>query len=213
VKARMFQRSMTAGDWSAANPILGKGEIGYDETNNQARIGDGVKRWLQLPPIGVTLGQIEQLVDAYLAANPPQGGGGVSITPDPDFNGSLIITVGGSGGGTPTPVAPSFSFPTDPDFTNTPLTGISPNKSAIIVVSVAGTPTPTLQWQRTVLGSLDEYYGGGTLSWENISGATNASYTALQSEVDPGVGGRGYRAVATNSAGSVASFMFLSNPN
>ncbi|MBA3551203.1 hypothetical protein H0W32_03280, partial [Patescibacteria group bacterium] len=39
-------------DWASANPILGLGESGYDVTNKQIRVGDGLTPWNDLTPIG-----------------------------------------------------------------------------------------------------------------------------------------------------------------
>lgn len=43
-------RRDTAANWAAVNPLLADGEVGYDRTNRQIRVGDGVKRWDELTP-------------------------------------------------------------------------------------------------------------------------------------------------------------------
>lgn len=48
VKTRTTVRRGTSSQWSTANPILLKGEIGYDSTNNKIKVGDGVKNWNSL---------------------------------------------------------------------------------------------------------------------------------------------------------------------
>lgn len=45
-------RRSTATEWATANPVLYSGEIGYDTTNNELRVGDGVTPWSGLGPIG-----------------------------------------------------------------------------------------------------------------------------------------------------------------
>lgn len=45
-------RRDTAANWSSANPILATGEIGFDTTNNEIRIGDGASNWAGLSAIG-----------------------------------------------------------------------------------------------------------------------------------------------------------------
>lgn len=45
-------RRSTATEWATANPVLYSGEIGYDTTNNEIRVGDGVTPWSGLGPIG-----------------------------------------------------------------------------------------------------------------------------------------------------------------
>jgi len=41
-------RRGTAAQWSSANPILANGEIAFDTTNNEIKIGDGVTAWSSL---------------------------------------------------------------------------------------------------------------------------------------------------------------------
>ena len=45
---RMQQRRGTAAQWTAADPILAAGEIGYETDTNQFKIGDGVNAWSDL---------------------------------------------------------------------------------------------------------------------------------------------------------------------
>lgn len=42
---RMLQRRGTAAEWSAANPVLGAGEIGYTTDTKVVKVGDGVTAW------------------------------------------------------------------------------------------------------------------------------------------------------------------------
>ena len=39
-------------NWTAANPVLALGEISYDLTNDEIRVGDGTTAWLSLPAVG-----------------------------------------------------------------------------------------------------------------------------------------------------------------
>lgn len=48
---RIQQRRGTAAEWTSVNPILALGEIGYDLTNDNIRIGDGVTPWNDLDSI------------------------------------------------------------------------------------------------------------------------------------------------------------------
>lgn len=45
-------RRGSADAWTGVNPVLYSGEIGYDTTNNEIRVGDGVTPWSGLGPIG-----------------------------------------------------------------------------------------------------------------------------------------------------------------
>jgi hypothetical protein len=42
-------RRDTAANWSSVNPVLAAGEVGYDSTNNQIKIGNGSALWNSLP--------------------------------------------------------------------------------------------------------------------------------------------------------------------
>ena len=45
-------RRDTYTNWESANPVLPLGEITYDRTNAEIRVGDGTSNWLSLPTIG-----------------------------------------------------------------------------------------------------------------------------------------------------------------
>lgn len=49
VKIKM--RRGTASQWALKNPVLAQGEPGFDLTNRELRVGDGVSRWADLPTI------------------------------------------------------------------------------------------------------------------------------------------------------------------
>lgn len=48
---RMQQRRGTAAEWASTNPVLALGEIGFDTTNLNIRIGDGVNTWEDLDTV------------------------------------------------------------------------------------------------------------------------------------------------------------------
>lgn len=200
IKARFFHRSESAAVWNATNPILGKGEIGNDETNNQARIGDGIKRWTELPPIGVTVGQIESLINQYLEANPPAGGGGggsnITVAPHPTIAGAAIITVSGSsdGGENPTGLPVITAHPLPASRRDLP----SPYPNPITyTVDFTANPAATVQWQHSPYPDQPE----GESGWVNIPGATDKTYTFTMTHDYQGA----FRAVVTNALGSVKS--------
>jgi hypothetical protein len=49
VTIRFVLRNDTAAAWEAANPVLLKGEPGFDQTNKRLKFGDGVTAWNDLP--------------------------------------------------------------------------------------------------------------------------------------------------------------------
>lgn len=87
----------------------------------------------------------------------------------------------------PAPVAPSFT-------TQPVSVSIVAGQSTQFSVAASGTPTPTVQWQL----STDN---GST--WSNITGATGNIFDVLGAA--QGNNGRQFRAVASNSAGTVNS--------
>ena len=87
----------------------------------------------------------------------------------------------------PTPVVPSFT--TQP--TNVT---INAGQNAQFVVAAIGTPTPTLQWQLST---------DNGINWSNITGETGIVFNVLGAALVNN--GRQFRAVASNSSGSVNS--------
>ena len=102
---------------------------------------------------------------------------------------TLTACGGGGGGGGGTPATPPPAFTAQP----TSVTVTAPATAAFNVVAT-GTPTPTLQWQLST--------NGGS-SFADIVGATASSYTTPATVNSDN--GKQYRAVATNSAGTVNS--------
>jgi len=184
--ARTFQRTASAAAWASVNPILGKGEIGIDETNNQARVGDGATPWLKLPPVGATADQIAALITTYLTANPPAGGGGTDITivDHPTIRGAGILTIGSSS--TPAPTVT----------TQPKNTAVHQNNSATISAA-ASDPNATAQWEI----SADR---GAT--WSTVAGATGWAITpSTAATVGDSTGLVQYRVTFTSGGRSVTS--------
>lgn len=51
VNVQILCRSDESSNWTAQNPILGKGEPGYELDTTLLKIGDGVTTWNDLPYI------------------------------------------------------------------------------------------------------------------------------------------------------------------
>lgn len=49
IGTKILLRRDTQNNWIANNPILASGEIGFDITTGKHKIGDGAKRWSELP--------------------------------------------------------------------------------------------------------------------------------------------------------------------
>lgn len=73
---RIKLRRDTAVNWASANPILALGEAGYDITNNQIRIGNGISTWSLLSPIGGTGGS-DIITGLTLTGNIPYANGDI----------------------------------------------------------------------------------------------------------------------------------------
>ena len=54
IKTQILLRSDTAAKWQAANPKLGKGEVGIELDTNKIKIGDNTTAWNDLPYFGGT---------------------------------------------------------------------------------------------------------------------------------------------------------------
>lgn len=61
-----------AGDWNTENPVLADGQVGFDETSFEFRVGDGSTAWSALLPIGgapsggLTVEQVQDIVGAAI---------------------------------------------------------------------------------------------------------------------------------------------------
>ena len=69
-------RRDTNANWVVANPVLADGEPSYDTTENEIRVGDGVRVWTDLDPIGGAGGGSGGLyvVTSYLMLRPDVSG-------------------------------------------------------------------------------------------------------------------------------------------
>jgi hypothetical protein len=70
VKDTIQSRRGSSAQWSAANPILADGEIGYDSTTKQMKVGDGVTAWNALAYLDISATNLTTgtLPDARLSA-------------------------------------------------------------------------------------------------------------------------------------------------
>ena len=62
-KLKIQLRNDTAAAWTAANPVLLKGELGFDTTSKYAKIGDGTTAWNDLDTIRLPKSAIDDLSD------------------------------------------------------------------------------------------------------------------------------------------------------
>jgi len=57
-------RRGTATDWTNFNPVLSSGELGYDVTNKNFKVGDGTLTWTALPYTYVSQAELNNLLSA-----------------------------------------------------------------------------------------------------------------------------------------------------
>lgn len=72
IKTRILLRNDVAAAWTAANPVLMKGEIGIETDTNKFKIGDGLKTWSALSYVGTQVevtGEGEVITGASVSAN------------------------------------------------------------------------------------------------------------------------------------------------
>lgn len=65
-------RRGTTEQWTAANPVLASGEVGYDTEKNDLRIGDGVTAWNSLRSTAVAPGEANGTATLDGAAKLPE---------------------------------------------------------------------------------------------------------------------------------------------
>jgi hypothetical protein len=68
----IWLRSGTAAEWVRSNPILDKGEPGFESNTQRLKIGDGSSDWLHLPYF-VTENATMALITKTVADIPPLG--------------------------------------------------------------------------------------------------------------------------------------------
>ena len=73
VTIRYLLRNDTAESWENANPVLLKGEPGFDQTNRRLKFGDGATRWNDLPYVDPPVGVQEYEITGFDANNEPSG--------------------------------------------------------------------------------------------------------------------------------------------
>lgn len=66
-----FRRGAAA-EWSAANPVLGVGEPGYDTTSDILKVGDGITVWSSLSGIsgGITQRDLDNAISSIVGTAP-----------------------------------------------------------------------------------------------------------------------------------------------
>lgn len=72
IKTRILLRNDVAAAWTAANPVLMKGEIGIETDTNKFKIGDGLKTWSALSYVGTQVevtGEGEVITGASVSAD------------------------------------------------------------------------------------------------------------------------------------------------
>jgi hypothetical protein len=89
---RMQQRRGTAAQWTAANPTLAAGEIGFETDNNRFKIGDGVTAWGSLDYFANSAA-LSALIDGAPDLLNTLGELAQSLGDDPDFLGTMTTMI------------------------------------------------------------------------------------------------------------------------
>lgn len=78
ILAKIINRTDSANHWNTVNPVLEAGEIGFEVDTNKFKIGDGQRRWRDLP---------------YKDGSTYRAGSGISIVGDTiSVNNGVIAT-------------------------------------------------------------------------------------------------------------------------
>ena len=75
---RIQVRRGTTSEWNSADPILNEGEIGYNSTLGQIKIGDGESNWSELFYV-VDASSLSGSLDSYILDTEKSAVGGVAI--------------------------------------------------------------------------------------------------------------------------------------
>lgn len=180
-------RRGTAAQWATANPVLADGEPGYDETNDQIRIGNGVAPWSGLGPLDASAMSGSAILSA-LAGSDGAGSGldadlldgqqGSAYATDANVvHTSGNETVAGTKTFSTTPVVPDNSW------TLAKLANVTTARLLGRVTAGSGVPEElTAAQAKTLLALVKGDVGLGNA--DNTSDATKPISTATQSALD-----------------------------
>lgn len=87
IKTQILLRSDTAAKWQAANPKLGKGEVGIELDTNKIKIGDNATAWNDLPYFGGTENVYQENI-----TTPGQAVGDIAVVKTEIANGKYSYT-------------------------------------------------------------------------------------------------------------------------
>jgi hypothetical protein len=155
---RMQQRRGTAAQWTAANPVLAAGEIGFETDNNRFKIGNGATAWTALDYFANSAG-LEDAIESL-----------VGIAPETlDTLGELAFAIGD-----------------DPNFITTVTNNLSNHTNATTTVhGIADTSllatTSQVETASTNLSADLENHNDAT---ENVHGIADTSLLATTEYVD-----------------------------
>jgi len=180
---------------------------GFPTPNTVAKIVFGVVEAATWASRGADFGQADLIVSgSYATSSYVQGGiiNSLNLKVDPGRLDAakeyvavvLSPTAGDRSLDAATPLrlvgqaAPSIT--TQPADVTAPAVPSEGSAVAVFEVAATGAPTPAVQWQRRAAGG----------EWEDVAGATSASYVRAYTRADDG---SSYRAVLTNALGEVAT--------
>lgn len=147
-----------------------------------------------------TLSEVGALPTGVTFTDNEDGTATLAGTPAPGTEGTYPLTITATNGVPPDATQAFTLIVNGPGNTSPAITAhpanqtVTAGQTATFTSAASGNPTPAVQWQR----STDN---GST--WSNIAGATSTSYTTASTTT--AMNGHQYRAVFTNSAGSVTS--------
>ena len=107
LKVRNRIATKTSAEWETENPILLKGEMGYDSISNKVKVGDGVTKWTELDyMMSVDINVINKILDIHnIAINDLKNTSIINVAEDgfyvTDNDGYVIFKVDEKGLKTP----------------------------------------------------------------------------------------------------------------
>ena len=157
---RIQVRRGSTSDWNTPDPILNEGEIGYNTTLGQIKVGDGETVWSELDYL-VSAGSLDTSLGSYI---PDTEKSAVSGVAELDASKNILAPAGIIFEGTANDFETTLAV-TDPTGDRT-IT--HPNVTGTVITS--GNLTEAFPSQSGNSGKYLSTNGSGSLSWETVSG-------------------------------------------
>ena len=163
---KIINRRGTAAEWTAANPVLSIGEIGFETDSYRFKIGNGSALWADLPYFSDAQSVIESLLDSAPSSLDTLNELAAALGDDPNFATTIVTEL-------------NAKAPID-----------SPNFTGSVDFSgatVGGLGLPTIMTWRGQYSGAETYSEGDVVYLENNGGVYYANGTNINGGYFPGL--------------------------